>query len=525
MSRGIVFAALVAVLLAVNGCQTSRKIASRIELANLAATRPMTVYAQDHQIYELREHFLDDSVIRGSGTVSKGHKATPFEGRIPLTSIHAIKTDSRSLVKGLVVAGVTVLFVSALAEGNGSGRGLNAAEDLSYHVPGSGGGSGSSCPYVYAWNGERYALEAEPFGVGWGKALELTTVHLLPSARAENGIVRLRLSNERQETHYVNSLKLFAIDLGSAPAVVLDDSGRAWPLAHPEAPATVFDRSGQDILAEVASADGRMWECDSSGLTPGSRYEDVLDLAFARPPQASAGSLVLTGINTTFSMAIFRHLCRVVGNQAAELAHAIEADPELIAELRDYLGDASLKAFVWNGREWEAAGAFRPEANAVTFTRGLRIRVPETAGDTVRVRLRSMADVWKIDAISWDWTDASVLPMVQVEMLSAIGPEGEDLRGVIRADDDRYAVLIPPDRVELTYAADERAPGARVTYAVAGRGYLHEWVPQGTDAGLATPVSWVPEERRIDLLKELLKHREIALKPVYEEWRRVRGSM
>lgn len=522
MSRAIAFAALVAALLAASGCGTSKKIASRIELANLASTRDMTVYAEGHQTYELRNHALVDSVIRGTGTVSNGRREAPFDGAIPLTSIHAIKTGSKSLMKGLAVAGVTVLFVKALADGNGSDHGLRAMEETRYNSPSWGGGGGESCPYVYAWNGERYVLEAEPFGVGLGKALELTTVHLLPSAHAENGLVRLRLTNERQETHYVNSLDLFAIDLGAAPAAVLDDRGKAWPLSHPEAPAAISDQSGRDILAEVASIDGRSWECDASALAAGSGYEDVLDLAFVRPSRVPTGSLVLTGINTSLSTAVFGHMCRVVGDQAPELMHAIETDPELIASLRTYLDDASLKASVWNGSEWETAGSFRPEANAVTFTRGLRIRVPEAAGDTVRIRLRGMADVWKVDALSMDWTDAYPLPMERVELLSAIGPEGEDVRDLIGRDDNRYAILVPPDRVELTYAAVSRA---RVVYAVAGRGYLHEWIPQGTESGLVTPISWVPEERRIDFLKELMKHRELALEPVYQEWRQTRTKM
>jgi len=112
--------------------------------------------------------------------------------------------------------------------------------------------------------------------------------------------------------------------------------------------------------------------------------------------------------------------------------------------------------------------------------------------------------------------------MERVELLSAIGPEGEDVRDLIGRDDNRYAILVPPDRVELTYAAVSRA---RVVYAVAGRGYLHEWIPQGTESGLVTPISWVPEDRRIDFLKELMKHRELALEPVYQEWRQTRTKM
>jgi hypothetical protein len=505
------------VLLAVSGCQSSRRVTHRSELEDPVRTGPITVYAKDHRLYELSGYVLADSVIRGLGTVEVAGKTAPYEGEIPLSSIVAIKSNSQSTLRGFVAIGAAGLFISALVAGTGGTHGLSEREEVVRHYPTSGG-DGSSCPYVYAWNGERYVLEAEPFGVGLGKALELTTFHLLPSAREENGIVRLLLTDERQETHYVNSLSLMAIDLGASPGVFLDANGTAWPLAHPQQPVAASDRSGRSILSETASADGQMWECDASSLTAGSGYEDVFDFTFSCTPGATSGSLVLTGINTALSTAVFGQLCRVVGDQAIALTHAIDTDPELIARLRDYLDDASLKVLVWNGSEWQEEGAFRPEANAVTFTRGLRIRIPDGAGDTVRVRMRSMADVWKVDAIAADWTAASPLPMRPVDLLSAVGPAGDDLRQLIQEDDDRYAILFPPDRVELSFAAAEGTPGARIAYAVAGRGYLHEWIPEGSGDGVTSLAAMVPRERRIDFLKELLKHREIVLQPVYEEW-------
>ena len=522
MSRVVALAAGVAMLLAMCGCATSRKLSSRGEIASLGLDQPITVYAQDARVYRLHRHMLAGMEVRGRGTLSQRGDASPFDGSIPFDQITAIETNSRSALKGFTLAGVTALFVAFAIDAMDTHSGLTAAEDVRYVAP-PGSGEGGSCPYLYAWDGERYSLQAEPFGVAWGKALELTTLHVLPAARAENGVVRLRLTNEREETHHVNSIQLRAIHLGAAAGTVLDHEGRAWPVSHPVAPSTARDASGRDILDPIATADGRMWECDTSSLSPGSGYRDVLELTFARPRGASAASLVVTGTNTALWTAVYSHLCRVVAGQTARLAHAIETDPELIGQLHDYLHDASLEALVWNGRAWESAGAIQPEASEVTFTRSLRVRIADPKGDSVRVRLRSMADVWKIDAISAEWGDAEPLKMTPVAMLSAIGPSNEDLREAIGADDDHYAILLPPDRVELRFAAARSPAGGRVAYAVAGRGYLHEWDPRGENASRAVVASWVPEERRIEFLKEVLKHRELALGPVYETWRTVRA--
>jgi hypothetical protein len=516
MLRTIGRAALIVAVTALTGCSTSRTLTTRGQLTETGTT-PITVYSEDHQVYTLRQHVVEDSVISGLGTVRRGEERSTFQGSIPLTSIRAVKTNSKNVLKGLAVVGVTALFVEALAEGNGHSGGLRAVEDKPLVYPYSGGGGGESCPYVYSWNGERYVLEAEPFGVALGKGLELTTVHLLPSARVEKGVVRVRLTNERRETHYVNSLSLYAIDLGDATAAVMDGRGTAWPLRRAAAPIAAHDASGRSLLDAVARADGHMWECDASRLLPGSGYEDVVELTFAPPRPSAEGTLVLTGVNTTLSTAIYGHLVRAAGDPVT-IAHAIDSDPELIARLRDYLDDASLKASVWNGRAWEPAGSFPPEANAVTFTRALRIRVPSGAGDTVHVRLTSMADVWKIDALAADWTQATPLPMKPMTLVRAVGPDGEDVSDALRGDDDRYTVLIPPDRVDLAYAAAPRSRGTRIVYAVAGRGYLHEW----TAEGVAENASWAPDEGRLALLKELLKHRDLALRPVYEQWRSTR---
>jgi len=512
-----------ALLVIAQGCATTRTLRSREEFSSVPTGQPIRVFAQHDRVYLFRDFTLADTLVRGSGTVTERAHTTHFEGDIPFSQIVAITSSSPSVMKTLLLAGVTVLFVAAVADIHGSG-GLDPKAGTTRHEPASssGGGFGSSCPYVYAWDGSRYVLAAEPFGTALGRALETTTTHLLPAERSEDGIVRLQLANERRETHFVNSVRVSAIELGSAPAAVLDVEGTAWPLFHPAAPISARDRSGRDILSRIAMADGRSWECDSTDLRAGSGYEDVLELTFARPARAVAGSLVLTGINTTFSSALYEQMCRSVGSDATPaLARALETDPELIAEVKDYLRDASLSVAVWDGRAWVDAGAYPPEANAVAFTRALRIHVPEGVGDSVRVRLRSMADVWRIDAISLDWGDREPLPVTPLRLVSARDPSGRDVRDELGADDARYTILLTPDRIALAYAAPVRR-GHRVAYAVAARGYLMEWDPPHSGDGTNVPAAWSPEDR-ITMLEQMLRHRDLVLGPAYAEWRRSRS--
>ena len=60
--------------------------------------------------------------------------------------------------------------------------------------------------------------------------------------------------------------------------------------------------------------------------------------------------------------------------------------------------------------------------------------------------------------------------------------------------------------------------GSRIVYAVAGRGYLHEWIASGTPNGVALLASQIPGEERIEFIKEALRHRSMVLDAAYREW-------
>jgi len=508
--RGAAWMAIL--VLTAAGCTATRKITTRYELQYTTVGEKLTVYASSGRVFQLTQHALADSVLRGTGTVTQDGDRSPFVGTIPLSEIEVITSERHSPLRTFAALGVTALFVGYLIE-TADKDGLHPTETVVYHGPPSGGGT--SCPYAYVWDGEDYVLQAEPFGIAWGRALELTTTHLLPRARPERGLLRARLTNERRETHYLNSVRAFAIDLGAAEGAVLDGEGRAWPLATTVQPDRAYDPAGRDILPLVSTADGETWERDVAELQAASGFEDVLELTFPRPAGATHGTLVFTGSNTDLWATVLPFLTRAVDGRTVALAHAIETDEELIARLRGYLDDASLGVRLWNGRAWEPAGGILPEASAVEFSRGLRLEVPRGAGDTLRVRLRSLADVWKIDALAMQWGEAKPLATTPLELVAATGPDGRDVREDIVADDRRYEVLVPPDQIDLVFRGP---PGeARVAFAMAARGYLHEWDP--IDTRPVADTDGRTDAERIAFLKQLLQHRDLVLGPVYEAWR------
>src|SRR5436309_4190655 len=145
MWRRMTFAAIAVVPLGSVGCQTTRLITTRGELADVRDGQAITVHLHGNRSYRLSEHVLADSVIRGSGTFSERDAKTPFSGAIPIDSIVAVETSSTSVMKTLVLAGLTAVIVTGIVEGSRSGDGLTATEGVDYRRPISGTGGGTSC--------------------------------------------------------------------------------------------------------------------------------------------------------------------------------------------------------------------------------------------------------------------------------------------------------------------------------------------------------------------------------------------
>ena len=479
----------------------------------------------DSTLYRLNEYELSDSLLTGMGISDKNGWHLPFSGQIKLSDIACIQTSEVDQFRSLLAVGFIVFLARTVNEDlSGNANGISMSEKTGYYSPPTGGGTGeSSCPYVYSWNGTRYVLEAEAFGIALGKALEMNTLSVLPSLREDRSSLKIKVANERPETHYLNSVRLIAAEVEEKASVFADPDNTLWPVRRLDPPIRAFDRFGKDMLGEVAKADQSYWQADLPQALKCSDFEDVIDLAFIRPSSSEEGSLVIQAINTNLSGAVFKKLFEIMGGQSLAFMHAVENDADLIDVLRMWTRESSLKVYQHDGDSWIPVGTVHPEATATPFSRLVRLRADPCNGDTVRVRLSCLTDVWKIDAIRTDWTAVQPCQSVPVRLLSAVGPGNKDVSSALEADDGRYAVLLPPDEVNLNFQAIQVSPGKKIVYAFDARGYLHEWetVNNGQDALSRDEVDH--RNNRIAFLKNLLRQKSILLPQIYSEWMQMKN--
>jgi hypothetical protein len=280
------------------------------------------------------------------------------------------------------------------------------------------------------------------------------------------------------------------------------------------------DLFGRNILEKVRARDQLYWESDLP-QTP-SDFEDVVELSFSKPSSFQEGSLIIHAVNTSLSQVVFKNLFEFLGDQSLAFMHAVEHDSEMIATMGHWIEESSLKAFIWNGESWERIGFVHPEANVASFSRLIRFRTDNVEGDTLRIQLRSMTDVWKLDAVNVDWTPVQPLKTREVQMLSAVGPGKRDVSAAIRKADTQYVVVLPPDQIELTFRSVSPSPGKKITYALNAQGYLYEWFPEKKQEGRVALAKLIPKAGKIAYLKTLLRVKPLFLPPVYSEWRQAK---
>jgi hypothetical protein len=169
---------------------------------------------------------------------------------------------------------------------------------------------GSSCPYLYAWNGEQFAFctdacWASPLGLQLGEgnvAAPRPWEYLLirgDQLQPRDGEYLIQYTEELMEATYLDRVQLLAIDHPADVQVYSNEKVGPEEIAQfkvhtvrqPRVPVAARDSQGRDVFDTVAHEDGIFWRgfqrCYTQGLVDEHYLE--LDLGDLRAELAAAG--------------------------------------------------------------------------------------------------------------------------------------------------------------------------------------------------------------------------------------------
>ena len=134
---------------------------------------------------------------------------------------------------------------------------------------------GSSCPTLFAWNGEKYEFITDVIGAGvighWISPTSKNTpdpdewVKIDGSKlRAKEGYLSVRFGEPMEEVNYIDQIRMVAVDHPANVDVYpderfLDDppfaSGKTVATSAPHVPAGAWDNQGRDVLQLLSARD------------------------------------------------------------------------------------------------------------------------------------------------------------------------------------------------------------------------------------------------------------------------------
>lgn len=372
------------------------------------------------------------------GTVRWGAELTVVA--IPLRDVVSVEVqqlDAASTTVAVAALGATMIAVIAAANsvsGGGGGR----------QPPPPSPGWGGSCPLAYSWDGMRWRRDSGTFGGAITRGLQRTDVDNLDYATPEDGVLRLRVTNELAETDYLDALGVLAVDVDSGFAVAPDPTGRLHVIGALVLPVGARDFRGDDALPRVRQADGWNWESGLTGRDPARAADlrDGLEVEFVRPPGATRAHLVLDGNSSPWGGQLLYEFVRAHGTATQAWYDSLDAQPALAQAVGMRLArEAFLAAAVRTPAGWMPQGMYWEAGPELVKRQVLDLDLSRVRGDTVVVRLESAPAFWLVDRVALDFTTDRDLAVHELPLVSASDQAGRDVGPLIATADDRYYVL------------------------------------------------------------------------------------
>ncbi|HEU5303907.1 MAG TPA: hypothetical protein VFU40_04620, partial [Gemmatimonadales bacterium] len=337
-----------------------------------------------------------------------------------------------------------------------------------------------SCPLVYSWDGAGWRLDSGTFGGAIAPALARTDLDNLLYTVPQDGLLRLRVANELNETDYLDALTVLAIDHPPGTTIAPDGDGRIHTLGRLIPPAAAHDFRGRDARSRVRAGDGWNWESNPTGRDTAvtGDIRDGLVLVFPNPGVKQA-RLVVDGNNTPWASHLMQKFVGAHGRTTQAWYDSLQTHPELVRDLGVMLArEAFLGVSVWSQGEWKPQGYIWEAGPEIVKRQVFLLDLSGAVGDSVRVRLASAPSFWLIDHVALDVSAPAAIDVHETSADHAVDRNGSDVAGRLLSQDGRYFVMERGDAADLAFRVPAVPPGRSRSYLVRSSGWYRIHGPE-----------------------------------------------
>lgn len=339
--------------------------------------------------------------------------------QIPAASFYEIHVISKDAAKSAVVTVLTTLGVTG---------GLFLLLGIILVL------TKSSCPYVYAFDGNQYVLQGEIYSGAVLRNLERADHLPMPLLQAVQGEYRLRIANELKEQQYVNFASLKAIRHPEGTQALFDVTGAPQLISQPQPPIQAESALGQDLRMLVIQSDQQAFQFDEQEALKNSAR-----LSFRNQPGAMHAKLLLNAKNTLWFDHLFGRFATKFGSaypawvqtqQSMTTEQRVQAQNDQDFPLSVYIKTSS--------GQWEPAGKFPMAGPLAWRDMVLPLDPVMLQGETVEIRLETGYRFWEINYVAIDFSNNVDMKLVTMPTKSAKDQSGKSQLKALADNDGLY---------------------------------------------------------------------------------------
>jgi hypothetical protein len=133
--------------------------------------------------------------------------------------------------------------------------------------------------------------------------------------------------------------------------------------------------------------------------------------------------------------------------------------------------ESALDVSIWDGSAWRPTEIIRQVGPAISKQYAIEIGLEDIRGNSVDLRLESIAGYWMVDCVQADFSEDHPFVLTELSPIVVTENEGTDRRSEIEHADHSYCILRTGRKLDLTFASPPLNEHHHRSFVLRTRGY------------------------------------------------------
>jgi hypothetical protein len=328
---------------------------------------------------------------------------------------------------------------------------------------------GSSCPFIYAGDGNNFQFSGEIYSGATTVPLERDDYLPVRNIKPADNLYKLRITNEVNEIQNTNLTELILVDHQPGTKILIDKYGTTYSVSDLKTPSAATDTYGNPILNELEHSDSLHY---ISTIKNDGNLKDTISLTFNKPSDASGSKLVIKGKNTMWLDYMYGKFADLFGKRYDKWKEKTNKKPR--EEMMKWISDQGMimSVFLQTDSGLKFVDYFNLPGPMADKEDILQIDLSQIHSDKVNLKLVSGVLFWDLDYAGMDFTATDNFTRSSVPLYSAFDETGKDVTSLLLNNDEKYLVQpLPVNKTDLNFISPELQAGMERSVFLHSKGH------------------------------------------------------